>query len=179
MQEKMSALLDGELDSEQTETVLKTIARDDELQNQWELYHLIGDVMRDATADHHGHIAARVASRLETEPALVATDVQVINKHRKKDAANKAWYSVAASLAGVAFVGWVAWQSFAPASSPSNQISASLAQQMQMSPKVKPVAYESRVNDYWTAHQELSGHMTNSKDQQVEFVSIPAASEGN
>lgn len=178
MQEKMSALLDGELDSEQLESILEAIDRDNELQEQWNLYHLIGDVMREA-APAHVSITKQVAARLENEPVLVATELQIVPGHKVREAANKAWYSIAASLAGIAFVGWVAWQSFAPATTSPGQISASLAQQMQAGPKAKPVAYESRVNDYWVAHRELSGHMTNSQDQQVEFVSVPAASEGH
>lgn len=178
MQEKMSALLDGELDSEQLESVLKAMDSDEKLQGQWDLFHMIGDVMREGLPAQMS-ISDRVAARLESEPALVSKDIQLVPGHKQKEAANRAWYSVAASLAGIAFVGWVAWQSFIPASNAPGQISASLAQQMQASPKVKPVAYESRVNDYWVAHQQLSGHMTNTQDQKVEFVSVPAASEGH
>lgn len=178
MQEKISALLDSELDSEQLESVLEAMDGDDKLQEQWDLYHLIGDVMREA-GPAHVSITERVVARLQNEPVLVTTEVRVVTGHKTREAANKAWYSVAASLAGIAFVGWVAWQSFAPVSNSPGQISASLAQQMQASPKVKPVAYESRVNDYWVAHRELSGHMINTQDQQVEFVSVPAASEGH
>lgn len=177
MQEKISALLDGELDHDQAASVLAALDQDDELQDNWHLYHLIGDVLRDSNQANVS-ITNKVATRLNEEPALTVTHQTSVTKHPPREAANKAWYSVAASLAGIAFVGWVAWQSFSPATTKPAGISANLAQQMQTSPTVKPVAYESRVNDYWLAHRQLSGHMTNSQDQQVQFVTVQTPGEG-
>jgi sigma-E factor negative regulatory protein RseA len=101
MKERISALLDGELEDAEAYRQIATIRKEAELRDAWDTYHLIGDAMR-------GHLApdvgARVAGRLAHEPAIVAPvrPVPTLNKVSK-------WsISAAASLAAIALVAWVA-----------------------------------------------------------------------
>ncbi|MGF1680782.1 RseA family anti-sigma factor [Photobacterium minamisatsumaniensis] len=65
--EKISALLDGE---ELDQSIVNALAVDDDSQQTWQNFNLIGDVMRgDAPQNKDWDIAAKVALALEDEPA--------------------------------------------------------------------------------------------------------------
>lgn len=182
MREQVSALLDGELDDVQMKATLDALQDDTDLCRDWQIYHLIGDVMRGDGAGTLS-VAERVSAQLVDEPALVKPAV-VLPSHEVKPvrhqgiAANRAWYSLAASVAGVAFVGWAAWSSLMPAAH-NDAARADLARQAipVSTSDAQPVAYQSQVSDYWMAHRQLSGHMTDSQDRQVQFVSVETAGE--
>ena len=46
MENKVSELMDGELDRQSVSNILGAIKKNQELQEKWETYHLIGDVLR-------------------------------------------------------------------------------------------------------------------------------------
>lgn len=71
--EQISALADGELADEHLEMALATLRREDG-RTDWEIYHQIGDVLRsdDMGIEMSPGFAARMAARLEMEPAIVA-----------------------------------------------------------------------------------------------------------
>ena len=46
MKDKISALMDGELDSIDVAGTISQIKESEELRNEWSTYHLIGDVLR-------------------------------------------------------------------------------------------------------------------------------------
>ncbi|WP_299020567.1 RseA family anti-sigma factor [uncultured Photobacterium sp.] len=65
--EKISALLDGE---ELDQSIINALAVDDDCQQSWQSFNLIGDVMRgEAPQNKDWDIAASVAMALENEPA--------------------------------------------------------------------------------------------------------------
>ncbi|RJG01393.1 sigma-E factor negative regulatory protein [Noviherbaspirillum sedimenti] len=72
-QEQISALADDELSDSQLEVALAAL-RDPAARADWELYHQIGDVLRsdDMAFSLSDGFAARVAARLEAEPAILA-----------------------------------------------------------------------------------------------------------
>lgn len=73
--EKLSALMDGEaVDSE----LLGALSRDDALQQSWQSYHLIRDVMRGDVSENviHLDIASRVAAAIEKEPVRLVPQAQ-------------------------------------------------------------------------------------------------------
>jgi sigma-E factor negative regulatory protein RseA len=75
--EQISALLDDELNDREAETTLTRLRDRDELQQTWERYHLIGDVMRGERI--HAEIsqtAARVQAQVAQEPAIIAAPQQ-------------------------------------------------------------------------------------------------------
>ena len=104
MKEKLSALIDGELESE-VHAHLGRLRTDPELRNAWDMYHLIGDCLR----GHAGaEIAPRVIARLRDEPTVLAPP-------RVRSAARRiGWYGMyaAASMAAVAVVAWTAFPSW-------------------------------------------------------------------
>lgn len=102
MKEKLSAIIDGELEGE-IHVHITRVRSDPELRAAWDTYHLIGDALR-------GHlcreIAPRVISRLREEPTVLAPRL------RRAGAAKRiGWYGMyaAASAAAVAVVAWTAF----------------------------------------------------------------------
>src|SRR2546426_10621513 len=104
MNDKISALMDGELDEKSAAEMIDWLGRDGEALHAWRAYHLISDAMRDSCMLSDG-FAARVAARLSGEPALLAP--------ARLQAESRKWLvlSAAASVAAVSLVGWLA---FAP-----------------------------------------------------------------
>lgn len=101
MKEKLSALIDGELQSDSLHAHLGRLRADPELRGAWDTYHLIGDALR----GHVGpRIADRVVARLREEPTVLAP------RPEKSTSRRLGWYamSAAASVAAVAFVVWTA-----------------------------------------------------------------------
>jgi sigma-E factor negative regulatory protein RseA len=111
MKEKLSAIIDGELEGE-IQAHIARLRSDPELRTAWDTYHLIGDALR-------GHlcreIAPRVISRLREEPTVLAP------RPRSAETAKRfGWYGTyaAASAAAVAVVVWTAfpaWHGDSPA----------------------------------------------------------------
>src|SRR5258708_33533294 len=71
MNDKISALMDGELDDKSTAEMIDWLGRDGDALHAWRAYHLISDAMRDSRVLSEG-FTARVAARLSAEPALLA-----------------------------------------------------------------------------------------------------------
>lgn len=81
--EQISALADGELNDRQAEVALAAL-RQPEARTDWEMYHQIGDVLRsdDMAVTMSSGFAARMAARLELEPAIVVpTSTPIFPKH--------------------------------------------------------------------------------------------------
>lgn len=97
MKEKLSALIDGELQSNDCQAHLGRLGTDADLRRAWDAYHLIGDALR-------GHICAdltdRIVARLQEEPTVLAPQRKMAGGRRL------AWYamSAAASVAAVTLV---------------------------------------------------------------------------
>jgi len=64
MKEKLSALMDGELDGQLADRTIKAITEEEELKQVWDAYHLIGDAMRD-----NSHVSVNVRQRVATRLA--------------------------------------------------------------------------------------------------------------
>ena len=100
MKENLSAWMDGELGSQQARQLPPQLKRDAGLRSGWDCYHLIGDALRGVQGPD---LCAKICARLEAEPTVLAPQ-------RRGTAEKLRWYAlpVAASVAAVAFVGWVA-----------------------------------------------------------------------
>ena len=70
MQEKISALMDGELDAEDAASVIAQFRKTDGLREQWAVYHLISDILGQSEARPFD-VSQRVSARLATEPLTV------------------------------------------------------------------------------------------------------------
>ncbi len=123
-QELLSALVDGELTGIELEQAL-AVAEDAQGQRNWQLYHLVGDVLRSPDLAHHSQrdVLTGLRARLAQEPPLQSTQEtalqlapgvleQVQAPAAVRDQAANAsvfrWKLAAgfASIAAVAAVGW-------------------------------------------------------------------------
>lgn len=145
MKTKLSALMDGELDAAEATEAIKQLKKTDELRGEWATYHLIGDALRQSVA--MSDIAQRVGTRLATEPTVLAPRFHLPQK------AKVFALSAAASLAAVAVVGWISFQTIDQSQQnlvASNKTSANVIAANTSVPA------PARMNDYLLAHQEFS-----------------------
>jgi sigma-E factor negative regulatory protein RseA len=142
MKQEISALMDGELFEDEAETIFDHIKHDPDAHNDWALYHMIGDVLRQPDLIHRD-ISARVSERLQNEATVLAPRSRALRQKARVFA-----LSAAASLVGVGIVFWMSMQ-ISPETSPQLAL-----QQTNMHPvnlQIQPQA-----DDYLMAHQEFS-----------------------
>ena len=146
--EKISALIDGELEEREARQQFGRLKQEEELAQCWATFHLIGDAMRGERPLSQG-FGERLNLRLAGEPTVLAP----------RPIASKRFVayalSAAASLSAVALVGWMAFfnnplgpQSdiaIAPTTPPPAAVPASSAQ-------LASVPSEGRMNEYLIAH---------------------------
>ena len=111
MKDQLSALMDGEFDTESSEHLITSVKSGGELKSCWTHYHLIGDAMRGEVYMSHD-FSHRVMNALEAEPTLLVPNGQNQAQISSKQSAYKTssyntprFWSVAASVAAVMFVG--------------------------------------------------------------------------
>ena len=142
MKQEISALMDSELFEDESESLLDRIDHGSGAHQDWEVYHLIGDVLRQP--DHiHCDLSAKVRERMQDEPTVLAP-----RGHAVKQKIRTVALSAAASLAAVGVVAWM-----------SQQISSEAIPQMAMQQNaLRPANAQIRPksNDYLIAHQEFS-----------------------
>lgn len=136
--ELLSALVDGELHGEELEQAL-ACAEGPEGCASWELYHLVGDVLRSPDLAHHSQhdLLSGLRAQLANEPALMLESAQIKQVTAglepahgpvvalRDPAANGAVFrwKVAASFASVAAVAALGWNLMAnPASEQGAQM---------------------------------------------------------
>lgn len=105
MKDQLSALIDGEFDVTSAEHLIRSVKSGGELRDCWQQYHLIGDAMRNEMVLSHD-FSARVMNALGEEPTVLASPVVAKQTTAKASLlkTNQFW-SVAASVAAVMFVG--------------------------------------------------------------------------
>lgn len=101
MKPELSALLDDELEQAEVSRVLDALRRDRDLQEVWNMYHLIGDALRHSP-EYSPNIAQRVMARLEQEP------VQFVPAAQRQRSPLRFALPLAAAVMGMAAVGWMA-----------------------------------------------------------------------
>lgn len=142
MKQEISALMDGELFEDEAESLLGRIKRDPDAPEDWEVYHLIGDVLRQPEHIHCG-LSAKVRKRMQDEPIVLAPRGRTVSQKMRTVA-----LSAAASLAAAGVVAWM-----------SLQVGYEKAPQIAMQqPALRPASAQIRPksNDYLMAHQEFS-----------------------
>ncbi len=144
MKQRLSAMMDDAAEDHECESCVKRLKDDPELRAAWEVYHLIGDALRGHTAPD---VAERVQQRLAAEPTVFAP--RAIEPPRRR--ATRYALSMAASVAAVALVGWMALSLIdGPRESPPPAI-AKLPE-----PPLVAVPVAQGVGDYLLAHQRFS-----------------------
>ena len=119
MNEKISQLIDQELNPEQRNALLEWLINNDASNNDtarksWKRYHLIGNVIRDEVSSTGKDLSALVRDKLEKEPTVLAPlsikkPVSNDRKNERKHESKDVWksvglFAIAASLAVVAVV---------------------------------------------------------------------------
>lgn len=142
MKQEISVLMDSELFEDETASLLEQLKRRADAHQDWAVYHLIGDVLRQP--DHiHCDLSAKVRERIQDEPTVLAP-----HNHPLKQKAYAVALSAAASLAAIGVVAWM-----------TQQISPEVAPQMAMQQNALRMASERiqpQSNYYLMAHQEFS-----------------------
>lgn len=151
MKQHISALMDGELFDDEAEAVIGKLKRNPDAQDDWLIYHLVGDALRQP--DHvHADISMAVRERLQNEPTVLAPRSRAMHGAR--------WFAVsaAASLMALSVVAWLSEkvvpqgvpQQLAVMQDPGNMRPASLQTGL------VPMQSRRSVSDYLMAHQEYS-----------------------
>lgn len=180
MNEKLSALLDGDLERQAGRPVLDGLQKDAGLRKDWEAYHLIGDVLRGEGAGSRDFVA-RVMAGIDKEPTVLAPGAIAVDSSRERSW--RALMPVAASVMGVAAVGLVAASLYsgepgvarvakAQRALPSTPV---LAQTQLVDRVPVRLSLDERNREYVFAHQGLNmGGPMPGAVQYVRAVSSPA-----
>jgi len=151
--EKISQLMDGELGEHESRLQIRRLEQDGELVQAWATYHLIRDVLRDEAGIGAG-FAQHVCERLQHEPAVVAPYTRGIAR------AVRHTLPLAAAVAGVAIVGWLALTPPPPAvKAPSLMTESAPLAVSKEAPRAVPrplAPADGQMNEYLLAHQEYS-----------------------
>jgi sigma-E factor negative regulatory protein RseA len=149
MKDRISQLMDGELDDRSAADTIKACGQGAEALETWRTYHLISDAMRDSRVLSAG-FALRVAARLEAEPTVLAP--------QRRRPESRTWFaaSAAAGFAAVALVGWLAFapQPGGPQMAQQATVVPAQTELAQAQPALVPPP--SSANDYLLAHQGFS-----------------------
>jgi sigma-E factor negative regulatory protein RseA len=141
MKESVSALMDGEIESQEEVTrILGSMERDDTLESAWDEYHLIGDAMR-SNSLLSVDVSQQVAERLAAEPTVLAPNA---SRHRRTlpSVPLRTW----ALAASISFAAVIAWQ----------QLKGPTPQAVPVAQRAVPAPLPSeRDSAYLLAHQEM------------------------
>lgn len=134
--QNVSTLMDGELDGDESAREiarLKIHTADEPSRDGWDVYHLIGDAIRDGAAGVpavSSGFSARLSERLAQEPTVLAPRPTRIFTRKLQTYA----LSAAASVAAFAVVGWMA---FSTPTALRTDAPAELAQAPEVQPQPK------------------------------------------
>ncbi|MBE0620571.1 MAG: sigma-E factor negative regulatory protein [Burkholderiales bacterium] len=141
MKETLSAWMDGELSGQQAAPLLPQMKRDTQLRRDWDCYHLIGDALRGVEG---ADLGASIRARLDAEPTVLAPQ-----RRSKSERLHWVVLSAAASVAAVAFVGWMALPGTQP-----NPVQIAVLPAAEFQQVAAPAG--NGANDYLLAHQRYS-----------------------
>ena len=140
--ERLSALMDGELDDHEVAGELSSIKADPRRETTWAAYHLIGDVLRseDVVVDD---FTVRVHVKLDNEPTVLAP------RRPMRRTTRRIVLPLAASLCGAAVVAWLALSNNAILSPQDGPASTQMAE-------IADPAETHALSEYLMAHQQFS-----------------------
>jgi sigma-E factor negative regulatory protein RseA len=143
MKESVSALMDGEVGSqEEAQNTLGAMEQDETLKSTWDEYHLIGDALRN-NALLGVNVRQRVVQRLAEEPTVLSPRASSCRRGWVDSRA--ATWALAASISFATVIGWQLL---------NKQPDTTTMQVAQQSAPESPAVLE-RDNSYLLAHQEM------------------------
>lgn len=140
MKIELSSMLDNELEPHGQQAILAALQKEKSLRAAWDTYILIGDTLRDSP-ELVTDLTANVINALRTEPTILAPPL------RRAPGVMRSVAALAASLAGVAVVGWLAL------SPPASQTTIA---PLVRAPKPATTPASERMQEYLMAHQTYS-----------------------
>lgn len=149
MTKEISALLDDELDAGEQSRLFDALRRDGEQRRRCGEYRLIGEALR-GERKLDCEIAAKVMQSVRNEPVVLAPTP------KKRSAARHPALALAATLAGVAVVGWVAFGPQGQGASRWAPVEPVAIKRMPAMQGVQAVAQRD-LRDYVAAHRSRSG----------------------
>lgn len=166
MNEQLSALLDSELSDAEAQRLIKSMKAHPTLQQSWDSYHLIGDVLRKSPV-MSSDFNAKLSQRLAQEPTILAPHRPPIARTASP---RRLPMSIAASVAAASLVGILGLQiarvnqsansaseSLAPIALQTSQANRSATSELVASPTPARVKFaRATPNTYLLAHQEFS-----------------------
>ena len=141
MKTQLSSMIDNELDEQSQQGLLAMLHSEKNLRASWDTYVLIGDSLRDST-ELATNFTADVINALRNEPTILAVPA------RRAPAVLRSAAALAASLAGVAVVSWLAL------SPPASQTTIAPSARAPKAAVVPPTS--ERMQEYLVAHQAYS-----------------------
>jgi len=150
MKEKLSSLLDGDVEPAQADALFESLRRDPQMRRQWDAYCLIGDALR-GERDHRPDFVAGVMSRLDAEPTLLAP--------KPRRPRPRPMMAIAASVMGVVAVGAVAYTMYpsTPDGVPVAGVVASAPAETATAPVQLATQGDDVHRNYLFVHQAMSG----------------------
>ena len=168
MKEQLSALMDSELSDAEAQRLIKSMKANPALQQSWDSYHLISDVLRKSPV-MSSDFSAKLSQRLAQEPTILAPHRPLV---ARTSSPRRLPMSIAASVAAASLVGILGLQiarvnqSANPASlalapvalqTPQANRSATPTELVALSPTPARVKFaRATPNTYLLAHQEFS-----------------------
>lgn len=148
--DRISALMDGELDAQEAQREMARLKTDPALRACWDEFHLVRDALHSEPLLSPGFSEA-LSRRLAQEPTVLAP-------HRSRSSTSRRVVtyamSAAASLAAAAFVAWVA---LAPtAMSESVPVARVEPPRVEPTPELRSVPNDGRMSEYLLAHEAFS-----------------------
>lgn len=162
--ERLSSLVDGELEPGVAEALLTAICRDSELRSEWVTLHIVGDALRssEVAAVHSPDFCARVSAALALEPTVLAPRVSPV---RRSSALRRYLVPGVAVVASAAVIGFVAVPLLQSPTSvaPAQQVAVTAAPTPVQTPAAEvsrraaaTVAKARSLDVYLAAHRELA-----------------------
>jgi sigma-E factor negative regulatory protein RseA len=143
MTREISELMDGELDATAAQALISRSKGASPLDEDWALYHLIGDTIRQQ-AFFSPRLLEQVSARLAAEPTVLVPRTRFGGQKFLRYAA------AAAAAAAVVAVAWIGIQAVGDAPGPQ------MASVQEPAARPASVPMPTRINDYLLAHQEYS-----------------------
>jgi len=171
MKEKLSAMLDGDVDDVTARMLFIRLKHDKAFRDEWDAYCLLGDLIRGYAPPELEGFTERVMAQIEKEPTILVPSGR---KHMEEGAVRHSWphrlLPLAASVMGVlAVAGVVAVL--------SDNAPVPVATSVVEAPGTVPVVVHSTNDgarhDYLVAHQTLAGGPMPAVVQYVRTVSNP------
>jgi len=155
--EKVSALMDSELEAAEAAREITRIRQTAELRDGWDTWHLIGDTLRGGQP-LSAQFGERLSQRLALEPTVMAPRLRLPPK------AQTYALSAAASVAAIATVAWMAFSTQQPEKMPRELAQApASAAAIPVAVAVVPQAQifegepaSGHMHEYLLAHQGIS-----------------------